>query len=245
MPEKNFKFIITSENEEFENNYIMKYRCPCGGKYKILLREKIEEKDKIYNLIKSMCIVCNRPEEFCFDITSRFAGKSNDEPEESYKDIKENRRDRISDSPSFLSDIARDIQDAFISLDDLNELPVNLDDLANLAGHGQGSLEHRPDTDIKDFEKLKLLYAQAMLKIGFLEEENSLKQMLEERLNERDAEIKALEKIIEELREELEDRTAENKDLKRQFAEKEQEIEEYKRSLGEKKQSGWKKLLGG
>jgi len=259
-----FKLIITADSEEYENNYIKKYSCSCGGKYQILFREKFQKDDMICNKVKVVCQKCNNPGEFLFDITGRVKDKQPEEKLERKPNKKKSpTRTRLpgsapSESPDILLDIAKEIEDGFIFSEDFTNLPC-ADEEKNTpvkhTGTHKGNDGELPD----DYDELKFLYAKAMMKIGFLEEEVKSLKPLRHEVRKKDKEIKNMESKIKELSVELEDKTGEIEDMTVQIDETERELkkarkkleevknelEEYKKQHGERKKSGWRNLLGG
>ncbi len=250
-----FNFIISAESEEFENNYIMKYRCPCGGKYQVLLREKLPENDVIYNVVKTMCIECNKSGEFLFDITERENKKRKLDNKLSHvrgtlRDFRGERNKSATPSSSIniLSGVAREIEDAFISVNELPAGPVNLQEIAkSLMGEPEKPVRKKEDNSkvIQELNNVKFLYAQAMMKIKYLEEENKLLHILEENLNKKEKEIRKLQNNIAELTVEIDKRVSEYNDLQQKLLEKDDELEAYKKMMDDRKKGGWRKLLGG
>ena len=250
-----FNFIISAESEEFENNYIMRYRCPCGGKYQVLLREKLPENDVIYNVVKTMCIECSKSGEFLFDITERENKKIKLEKKPSnvrgtLKDFKGggSKSSVSSSSINILSGVAREIEDAFISVRDLPSGPVNLQEIAkSLMGEPEKPVRKKEDNTkiIQELNNVKFLYAQSMMKIKYLEEENKLLHILEENLNKKEKEIRKLQNNIADLTVEIDKRVSEYNELQQKLLEKDDELEAYRRMMDDRKKGGWRKLLGG
>ncbi|MEQ8191428.1 MAG: hypothetical protein ABRQ39_25915 [Candidatus Eremiobacterota bacterium] len=231
----------------------MKYRCPCGGKYQVLLREKLPENDVIYNVVKTMCIECNKSGEFLFDITERENKKKKLEKKLSHvhstlKDFRGGRTSSSSSSINILSGVAREIEDAFISVNELPSGPVNLQEIAkSLMGEPEKPVRKKEDNSrvIQELNNVKFLYAQAMMKIKYLEEENKLLHILEENLNKKEKEIRKLQNNIAELTVEIDKRLSEYNELQQKLLEKDDELEAYKKMMEDRKRGGWRKLLGG
>ncbi len=250
--EEKFKFVITAQTEEFENTYIKKYSCSCGGKYQILLRNRIEDEDKIYNYVKTVCMSCNKPSEFHFDITERENKKKKDaaiEGEEGEKKSSPRRRRRMRTSGSLVN-VAKKISDAFIPFDFVSSGEAAVEDFLKTIGDAPEEKRDKGDeiSISRDYENLKFLYAQAMMKIRYYEEDKI--KFFEKKLKEGEQEIKKLSDLVNNLKAELDKKETEVDDLKDLIVEKDEDIRNYKKLLEEEKQKevkvgGWKKFLGG
>jgi len=292
--DQQFSFIIKAETDKFENRYIMKAECACGGRFQIISMEEFQEGDALYNEVKTMCRKCNGLDSFIFDITKREREKTKKKPGKTYHLNPATIAEELEKEPSsrefnFFSKIASNIEEAYGSSHNFSEKqfgiekrelktgepPVKpsvsdrLDKLKNdfrqlkskYSNEKQFEIEKKelkaedppvkpPETsgmeELKnDFRQLKLRYSQASLKIKFLEEENKLMQLLEEKLSKQEIESQKRHRTIEKLKKELEDKDSEIKRLKEVITVKEHDIEAYKKLIEDKRTPGWMKLLGG
>lgn len=254
--EDKFKFVITAESEDFENNYIKKYSCACGGKYQILLRDRLEEDITIYNLIKAICLKCSKPADFLFDITEREKERKKDREQngEVQERKRTSRRRRERRASASLLGVAKDISDAFISFGDSSDRELE-EMMKSLTEDSLQDPEARKNiVSLKDYEHLKFLYAQAMTKIRYLEEEKT--PILEAELRESKKENRLMKEKIDKLNEELQEKTTRIEDLEDLVIEKEEDARIYQKELEKERKefqeklniasaSGWRKFLGG
>jgi len=266
----------------------MKYKCSCGGKYQILLREKILEKDIVYNIVRTMCVECSKSGEFLFDITNRetkerklreklscvqtslkdfrssekdfqIAEKDFQCMEKDFQGAEKDFHEAEKDFPggeanpittiNILSDMAREIDNAFLPFGDMSDCPVNIEEFTRTVlkeSHPFSPVKEKDDSKLilEEYQNLKLLYGQAVMKLQYLEEENKLLHILEETLNRKEKDIRKLQNNIAELTVELDRKETEYNELKKQLSEKDDEIEAYKKLFKENRRPAWMKLLG-
>ena len=251
--DKSFNFVIEADSDKFENKYIMRAECPCGGRYQIIEMEQISENRILYNQVKTMCRDCNQMDTFLFDITSRERkkrkpGKTHKLNEKTIAKSLDKKSPKISSNSRLFSKVARNIEEAYRPSEIASENDDKKQEIkpeVKKASPEESKLKENYSNLMYEFRQLKMRYSQATLKIKFLEEENKLMQILEEKLSKQEVESQKKHRTILKLKKDLEKKDDEIKRLQEVITVREQDIEAYKKMLTEKSMPGWRKLLGG